>query len=458
MLRLLCFLLLAPIFSAAADSAVPSMERIRVDRKHRGFVDESGRPFVPFGVSYFRPHTGWAPQVWSKFDPEATRRDFALLKKIGANVVRVFLPAAPLWTAPDKLDPDALAKLDQFLDLADEACLYVHPTGPEGWEGFPPWLSEQTKANGGRGVGNAVYLQALQGFWTMLATHLRGRRTIWAYDLQNEPTVGWNTPILQLRWIEWRRQHNEPPAPVPDSKAQPPDPNLLEFQHLRESLAEEWVAGLSKAIHAADSSALVTIGLIQWSVPAQEMPLTQYSGFRPSLIARHLDFLELHYYPLVKGEYDYSSAELEKINLSVLESMARECARPGLPLVLAEFGWYGGGTYRSHTATEEQQAEWCRRLMEVTASLVCGWLNWGMYDSPDARDVSLLTGLFTADGQEKAWGRTFQELSNRYRTTPPIFKFPTQADLPWDACIQSPNKMDDFRQRYFEAFQRNIYP
>src|SRR5208283_2722257 len=64
--------------------------KIRVDREHHRFLDATGKPFVPFGVNYYRPGTGWAPQLWKQFDAKATRRDFARLKRQGANVVRVF--------------------------------------------------------------------------------------------------------------------------------------------------------------------------------------------------------------------------------------------------------------------------------------------------------------------------------------------------------------------------------
>ncbi len=61
------------------------------------------------------------------------------------------------------------------------------------------------------------------------------------------------------------------------------------------------MARQSKAIHAADPDALVTVGLLQWSIPAQRIAIDQYTGFRPSVIAKHLDFMELHFYPLVAG-------------------------------------------------------------------------------------------------------------------------------------------------------------
>jgi hypothetical protein len=259
---------------------------------------------------------------------------------------------------------------------------------------------------------------------------------------------------MRALWDAYRKEHGQAPVPAPDRKANPPAPQLADYQRFRESLAEKWVARQAAAIRAADPDALVTVGLIQWSVPAQRIALEQYAAFRPSVIAKHLDFMELHFYPLAKGAYKYESAEAETVNLAVLESMARECAKPGLPLVIAEFGWYGGGPLDAGgpPATEEQQAQWCRRVVEVTEPMACGWVNWGMYDHPQARDVSRLTGLFTVDGKEKAWGRTFSELANRLRAAPPTYSLPNRPDLPWEACTAGGDEMEKFRQAYLAAF------
>ncbi len=46
---------------------------------------------------------------------------------------------------------------------------------------------------------------------------------------------------------------------------------------------------------------------------------------------------------------------------------------------------------RHPPASEEQQAQWCRRVVETSAGFAVGWLNWGFYDHPEATDVSQLT-------------------------------------------------------------------
>jgi len=130
----------APLIAAAGDDvAAQRLPKVRVARNGRTFITEKGTPFVPFGVTYYRPGTGWAPQVWKQFEPEATRQDFARMKEFGVNCVRVFLSFGSFCTEPGVLRPEGLAKFDQFLALAEEAGIYVHPTGPDHWEGPPNW-------------------------------------------------------------------------------------------------------------------------------------------------------------------------------------------------------------------------------------------------------------------------------------------------------------------------------
>ena len=305
---------------AGVDTPLPTRVplKIRVDRQHHDFVDATGKAFVPFGVTYYRPGTGWAPQVWKQFDAESTRRDFARLKHQGANVVRVFISYGSFYTEPGRLNPEGLAKFDKFLDLADEAGLYVHPTDPDHWEGLPAWTK---KLNVSSNDANEPLLKALEDYWRMFAARYRGRNTIWAYDLHNEPHLAWDTPYLHAQWSAWRKTHGQDPVPVPDPKAKPAVANLADYQRFRESIAEKWVARQSQAIHAVDPDALVTMGLLQWSIPAQRIKIDQYSGFRPAAIAKHLDFLELHFYPLVNGVYKYDGPADEAANLAVLEAM-----------------------------------------------------------------------------------------------------------------------------------------
>lgn len=462
---------LAPRLEAAA------LPKVRVAPDGRGFVTADGQPFVPFGVSYYRPGTGWAPQVWKKFDAEATRRDFQRLHAMGGNCVRVFLTYASFQSQPGRVDPEGLRKLDEFIGLAEDAGLYVHPTGPDHWEGLPEWAKTDR-------VADEKVLSALEAFWKELVTHLKGRSSVFAYDLLNEPEVGWDNPTMLARWNQWLRvryqtaaarsnawhlsRDTTPASPTPagEEVAIPPttdallDPRLLDFQHFREDLAEDWTRRQSRAIKSADPEALVTAGLIQWSVPVVLAHIGHYSAFRPDRQAPWLDFLTFHFYPLERGAYLYQGPEAEAANLSYLEILAREHARFGKPVVIGEFGWHGGGAPKAFknapVATEAQQARWCSRVVTTTTPWVTGWLNWGFHDQPEATDPSEFTGLLRADGQVKEWGREFSRLAAEWKsrtrpaTTPEVGA--DRPSIPWDRLVTSRRAVDEFRAEYLKAY------
>jgi hypothetical protein len=439
----------------------------------RTFTAGERKPFVPMGVTYYRPGTGWAPQVWKQFDADATRRDFARMRELGVNCVRVFLTFGSFYRKPGELDTAGLAKFDEFLAIAEAAGIYVHPTGPDHWEGMPDW--------GPVGIEDERTLAALEGFWKLFAARYRGRSVVFAYDLKNEPEVGWNGR-MEPAWNTWLvKRYGGAEAmtkawgrtnavvagkiPVPASADALKNRELLDFQSFREDLADEWTRRQVAAIKSVDPGALVTAGAIQWAVPAM-LPAgpRHYAAFRPSRQARFLDFLEVHFYPLANGAYEYQGAEEESRNLAYLESVVREVAAAEKPVVLAEFGWYGGGKPkfdggRHPAATELQQAEYCRKVVRTSAGFVCGWLNWGFYDQPEASDCSELTGLATADGRTKEWGKTFQALATEFagKTFSPrtIGARPT---LDWEACVTSAAAGNEFRRKYGEAFEKDPPP
>lgn len=453
--------------SSASLSCAAALPKVSVSADGRGFTTAQGQPFVPLGVTWYRPGTGWAPQLWKKFDAEAARADLAKLHEMGANCVRVFLTYGSFYNEPGKLDESAVRKLDQFLDLAEANGLYVHPTGPDHWEGLPEW------AKGDR-IADEKVLSALEDFWRLLATRLRGRSVIFAYDLLNEPEVSWDTPALTAKWNQWltTRYHDAAGItqawkrtdlpPLGSLKAPPKDdaeldPRLLDFQHFRESIAVEWTRRQAAAIRAADPQALVTAGFIQWAVPVVLAHVGHYAAFRPEQHVAYLDFMTFHFYPLENGPHLYNNPEAEPRNLAYLECLAREFSRLGKPVMIGEFGWHGGGKPRvfkdSPAATEEDQARWCRLVVERTRGAVCGWLNWGFHDQPEATDPSQFTGLLTAEGQEKAWGREFRRLAAEIAKQPRMDapKYGDRPTLEWDRLITSRKAADAFRASYIRA-------
>jgi hypothetical protein len=447
---------------AAAGSTIP-LPRIRVSKDGKSIETAQGKRFVPFGVNYFRPGTGWAPQVWKSFDARAVERDFSQMRSIGINCVRVFLTYGSFLENTNELSSEGLKKFDQFLDIAEAVGIYVHPTGPDHWEGVPSWARKDR-------IADETVLAALEHFWRRLSERYRGRSVVFAYDLLNEPMVSWDSPVMRVKWNSWLQSRYGSAAaiakswgrtqdqiewgqvPPPESKDALTNSCLLDYQRFREDVADEWTRRQAAAIKSGDPNALVTVGLIQWSVPVLLPQVSQYAAFNPQKQARFLDFLEVHFYPLEHGFYEYASTESETKNLLYLESVVREVAAAGKPVILAEFGWYGGGKLtidqgRHPAVTETQQAQWCRRAVEVTGAWVCGWLNWGLYDHPEANDVTQRIGLLTSEGQLKEWGREFQRLSENPET---LIHKPTSSKpwppLNWEACITSRQAGDNYRK------------
>jgi len=158
----------------------------------------------------------------------------------------------------------------------------LHPTGPDCWEGTPTWVTKEDR------IAEERALAAVETFWKQFAQRYRGRSVIFAYDLKNEPKVPWDSSAVRIKWNAWletrygtadktaqawgiapesiRWGQQLPPEARYDSIAG--DRRLLDYQHFREGLADEWTRRQAEAIHAADPKALVTVGLLQSSVPA----------------------------------------------------------------------------------------------------------------------------------------------------------------------------------------------
>jgi hypothetical protein len=104
-----CCLLVGLAVGNASDWVLAAaLPKVRVAGDGRTLETAEGQPLVPMGVNYFRPGTGWAPQLWKQFDAEATRRDFLRMKQLGVNCVRVFLTYGSFFTQPDRLNEDGL--------------------------------------------------------------------------------------------------------------------------------------------------------------------------------------------------------------------------------------------------------------------------------------------------------------------------------------------------------------
>ncbi len=415
--------LFVPCCVRAEGTDRTSMELIEVAPDGCGFGEQdSGRPYIPFGTNYYDPHTGWAPKLWRRFDTEKVHAHFRVMSKMGVNCARVFLTAGSFQPTSEKIEEQALTKLDILVRIARENHVRLILTGPDHWEGQPAYW----KPN--RYAGEAA-LQALEHFWTVLGRRYRSEPAIFAWDLLNEPHLPWFVEQWTPKWNAWLHEtygnretlknawgdelaktdewNN---VAVPDDRPAGGNLRLRDWQRFREHLANQWVRRQVDAIRQADPSHLITVGYIQWSYPlVRPGNPSRYAAFNPRRQAHWLDFVTIHFYPTLGNPFQ--SKENWQKNISYLQAVLAYC-HTGKPVVLGEFGWYGGGAPQHHPfLTEQQQAQWIGEEIEASRSLADGWLSWPFADTPSSRDISLYAGLVKPDMTRKAWGRKFKSLA-----------------------------------------------
>jgi hypothetical protein len=85
----------------------------------------------------------------------------------------------------------------------------------------------------------------------------------------------------------------------------------------------------------------------------------------------------------------------------------------GKPMVIQEFGWYGGGTSRfvcelPHRS-ERDHATYTRVLIDALIPHSNGFINWPTFDMPAANDISNHGGIFTHDGRRKELAKVYAD-------------------------------------------------
>jgi len=482
--RLNCFLMTVPSFvpgkffitltaitfalALISSAAEPSkMQLIETGPDGRGFVEcDSGHPYIVFGTNYYDPHTGWAPKIWRRFDPEKVRRHFHIMKKIGINCARIFLTAGSFQPDAEIIDEQSLKKLDTVIQIAGETGIRLLLTGPDHWEGRPSYWRPD------RFVSEAA-LQAIEHFWEVVGRRYRGEPAIFAWDLLNEPHLPWFIEQWRPLWNTWLRKKygsweslkaawdNEltegerwGKVTVPENRPDSGNPRLRDWQLFREHQADQWVRRQVEALRTADPTHLITIGYIQWSYPLIRMGNpSRYSAFNPHRQARWLDFVTIHFYPTLGNPF--GSEEKWISNLSYLQAVLAY-SHTSKPVVLGEYGWYGGGAPQNHPyLSEDEQSQWLSAEIEASRPLADGWLSWPFADSPDSTDISKFAGLVKSDMTMKVWGHKFKNIAANL----PDLKLSTP-DLPdfnFSNILTADSKeLGKMHRSYVETIQQKI--
>jgi hypothetical protein len=266
-------LLLAICLTPLASSL--AMEWITLSKDGKSFVlAESGKPFRPWGVNY-----GNAGRLMEDFwDKEwaTIEGDFAEIKAMGGNVVRVHLQFGRFMEAADHPNEATLRQWKRMLALAEKTGLYLDVTGLACYRtsDVPKWydaLDDEGRWN------------AQAAFWKAVAAASATSPAIFCYNLMNEPISPaskgdkWYSGTLLggLDFIQYIAR---------DPKGR-----------TRMEVVVEWIDKLTAAIRTEDPKHLITVGMLPWVTGWKHL-----SGFLPAEVAKHVDFLSVHIYPKTK--------------------------------------------------------------------------------------------------------------------------------------------------------------
>jgi hypothetical protein len=302
---LLLLLLLAPLNDVVAQAtdreSATAMPWVEVSKDKKGFtLRPSKRPFVVWGFNYDHDEKDrlledYWDEEWAKVEA-----DFAEMKRLGANAVRVHLQFGKFMDAAEKANSKALAQLGKLVSLAEKTRLYLNLTGLCCYhkKDVPAWYDK---------LDEKERWAAQCHFWRAIARQCKKSPAIFCYNLMNEPVV----PGGRRKSADWLGgafggKHFTQFITL-DQKDRP-----------RHEIARLWIETLVKAIREEDERHLITVGLVDWSLDRKGLT----SGFIPEKVSAKLDFVAVHLYP-EKGKFEHDAKTLQGFRI-------------GKPLVIEE--------------------------------------------------------------------------------------------------------------------------
>jgi endo-1,4-beta-mannosidase len=249
---------------------------------------------------------------WSNFDAGEVREEFAVIKSIGMNVVRIFLLWDDFQPEPNMVARDKLDNLVKVADIAAETGLGLdltfftgHMSGPN-WSprwllggDLPPsahqhWLRDVV--SGGKRVDQGyrnmfhdeMALNASRLLLTTVVSALKGHPGIWMWNLGNEPDL-----------FAWPHSSDEGAA---------------------------WVKEMVSLIKSIDPAKPVTIGL-------HGDGLHRDNGLRVDKVYANTDVAVMHSYPM------YTPWARKPLDPDFVPfTCAVTAALAGKPVLMEEFG------------------------------------------------------------------------------------------------------------------------
>jgi Cellulase (glycosyl hydrolase family 5) len=338
------------------------MESIGISSDGKGFVySVSKTPFRVHGFNYDHDASGALIEDYWEAEWERVEQDFAEMKSLGANVVRVHLQFAKFMNSAEVPNPESLKRLERLLRLAERERLYLDLTGLGCYHAadVPDWYDQLDE--GGRWKAQAR-------FWKAVADVSRTSPAVFCYDLMNEPVVpGGKREDKQWLGGAFAGKHFVQFISL-DSDARE-----------RPEIAKQWIETLVSSIREVDSRTLITVGLVDWSLDRKGLT----SGFVPSKIADRLDFISFHLYPTtgMMGEametlkgFDLGKPLLleETFPLKCSSADLREFLKEAEPVLDGSISFYWGETVAELEAAKRLEkailAEWLKEFEQIGSS------------------------------------------------------------------------------------------
>ena len=339
---------------AGPNQAAPLvMERVRISDDGKRFVlVESGATFVPWGFNFVGQFGRIVEEYWED-DWASVERDFRQMRDLGANVVRLHLQVGTYMKTAEEVDEAALERLRRILDLGRDCGLYLDLTGLGCYHlnAVPPWFDELSETD---------RWQVQARFWEAIARTCAGHPAVFCYDLMNEPVITqakegehpWLTGELEGFYFVQRISK---------------DPG----ERTTQAIAEAWVGKMVEAIRKHDRDQLVTVGVIPW---AQVWPGAKPLFYAPD-VARHLDFVSVHFYPET-GKVDKALTALAVYDIGkplvVEETFPLSCTLEEMdefiegakPQVEGWISHYFGRSIEEHAAGAEPSGKLVAKFLE----------------------------------------------------------------------------------------------
>ncbi len=388
---------------------------------------------------------------WGDFDAGEVREEFALIRELGMNVVRIFLLWDDFQPEPDSVSKEALDNLVKVADIAAENNLGLditfftgHMSGPNWspswllggelpWKGGNEWIRDIV--SGGKQVEQGYYnmfhhevaLNAERLLLKTVVDTLKEHEAIWLWNLANEPDL-----------FAWPLTSDEGAA---------------------------WVKEMVDLIKSIDPKHPGTIGL-------HGDGLHRDNGLRIDKVYKHTDLAVMHSYPM------YTPWARKPLDPDFVPfTCALTAALAGKPVLMEEFGGCtalpGEETYimkwtetngrerEQFMASEEDFAEFLRlSLSKLQDSGALGAMVWcyadyipQLWDLPPCNNSrhERFFGLVRPDGSLKPHAQVIKEFA---ATRPQVKPIPDYAKFEVDPAEFYKNPLPfllDFYRQYLQG-------